>query len=376
MRNKLQWAGVGLALAVMLLSGCSDRGARTERAPLQVTTLSAEPISTYRWAETFGQTEGIEQVEVRAQVSGVLRKLHFKEGERVKAGQTLFEIEKDPYEAALTQAVAQRRQAEANLTKANRDYKRAAQLIKVNAVSRQDYDDAKTAVDVAQSEVALAKAQETNARIDLEHALVPAPVDGYAGKSEVNVGSRVTAQTTLLTSITQPDTLRVSFAISDRVVSQATLTEDNLVQVFIPATKTPLMAKLDYIGQQIDANRGTLRLRAVLPPTDKLKPGQYVEVRLMTGRLENVFSLPQGAIRQRPDGTYSVYVVDNGLAREREVTLSHWEGTQWIVTSGLKAGDKVIVDQILRLRDKLPVAEKKAEPAAVEPDSGAAEAKA
>ncbi|HIU85078.1 MAG TPA: efflux RND transporter periplasmic adaptor subunit [Candidatus Aphodousia gallistercoris] len=376
MRNKLQWAGVGLALAVMLLSGCSDRGARTERAPLQVTTLSAEPISTYRWAETFGQTEGIEQVEVRAQVSGVLRKLHFKEGERVKAGQTLFEIEKDPYEAALTQAVAQRRQAEANLTKANRDYKRAAQLIKVNAVSRQDYDDAKTAVDVAQSEVALAKAQETNARIDLEHALVPAPVDGYAGKSEVNVGSLVTAQTTLLTSITQPDTLRVSFAISDRVVSQATLTEDNLVQVFIPDTKTPLMAKLDYIGQQIDANRGTLRLRAVLPPTEKLKPGQYVEVRLMTGRLENVFSLPQGAIRQRPDGTYSVYVMDNGLAREREVTLSHWEGTQWIVTSGLKAGDKVIVDQILRLRDKLPVAEKKVEPAAVEAESGAAEAKA
>ena len=92
--------------------------------------------------------------------------------------------------------------------------------------------------------------------------------------------------------------------------------------------------------------------------------------------MENVFSLPQGAIRQRPDGTYSVYVMDNGLAREREVTLSHWEGTQWIVTSGLKAGDKVIVDQILRLRDKLPVAEKKVEPAAVEAESGAAEAKA
>ena len=346
---------VGLACALFLLSGCSDRRQTVERPPLQVGTIVATPISTYRWAETFGQTEGVEEVEVRSQVSGVLRALHFKEGEWVKAGDTLFEIEKEPYEAALIQAQAQAKQAQANLVKAQRDYRRASELIKVNAISRQEFDDAKTSLDVAASELALAKAQQTNAQINLEHALVPAPVDGIAGKSEVNVGSLVSAETTLLTSITQPDTLRVAFSFSDSSLAGATLTKDNIVQVYVPGAKTPLIARLDYIGRQIDADRGTLRLRAVLPKTDQLLPGQYVEVRLMLGRLEKVFSLPQGVIRQRPDGTYSVYVLQDGLAREREVTLAHWEGSNWIVTSGLKPGEEVISNQILRLRDKLKV---------------------
>ena len=346
---------VGLACALFLLSGCSDRRQTVERPPLQVGTIVATPISTYRWAETFGQTEGVEEVEVRSQVGGVLRALHFKEGEWVKAGDTLFEIEKEPYEAALIQAQAQAKQAQANLVKAQRDYRRASELIKVNAISRQEFDDAKTSLDVAASELALAKAQQTNAQINLEHALVPAPFDGIAGNSEVNVGSIVSAETTLLTSITQPDTLRVAFSVSDSSLAGATLTKDNIVQVYVPGAKTPLIARLDYIGRQIDADRGTLRLRAVLPKTDQLLPGQYVEVRLMLGRLEKVFSLPQGVIRQRPDGTYSVYVLQDGLAREREVTLAHWEGSNWIVTSGLKPGEEVISNQILRLRDKLKV---------------------
>ncbi len=355
MNKTMKLTTVGLACALFLLSGCSDRRQTVERPPLQVGTIVATPISTYRWAETFGQTEGVEEVEVRSQVGGVLRALHFKEGEWVKAGDTLFEIEKEPYEAALIQAQAQAKQAQANLVKAQRDYRRASELIKVNAISRQEFDDAKTSLDVAASELALAKAQQTNAQINLEHALVPAPVDGIAGKSEVNVGSLVSAETTLLTSITQPDTLRVAFSVSDSSLAGATLTKDNIVQVYVPGAKTPLIARLDYIGRQIDADRGTLRLRAVLPKTDQLLPGQYVEVRLMLGRLEKVFSLPQGVIRQRPDGTYSVYVLQDGLAREREVTLAHWEGSNWIVTSGLKPGEEVISNQILRLRDKLKV---------------------
>lgn len=355
MNKAMKLTTVGLACALFLLSGCSDRRQTVERPPLQVGTIVATPISTYRWAETFGQTEGVEEVEVRSQVGGVLRALHFKEGEWVKAGDTLFEIEKEPYEAALIQAQAQAKQAQANLVKAQRDYRRASELIKVNAISRQEFDDAKTSLDVAASELALAKAQQTNAQINLEHALVPAPVDGIAGKSEVNVGSLVSAETTLLTSITQPDTLRVAFSVSDSSLAGATLTKDNIVQVYVPGAKTPLIARLDYIGRQIDADRGTLRLRAVLPKTDQLLPGQYVEVRLMLGRLEKVFSLPQGVIRQRPDGTYSVYVLQDGLAREREVTLAHWEGSNWIVTSGLKPGEEVISNQILRLRDKLKV---------------------
>ncbi len=347
-------------IAAAVLAGCGDKKASVERAPIEVATMTATPTTAFRWVDTFGQTEGAEEVEVRAQVSGVLRKLNFREGERVKAGQTLFEIEKDPYEAQLRQARAQTQQAKTQLIKARRDAKRASELIKVNAVSRQEYDDAQSALAVAKSALALAQAQEQNAEIDLSHAMVPAPVDGIAGKSEVNIGSLISAGTTLLTSITQPDTLRVSFAIGDKSLAGATLTKDNLVRVFLPDSKEFLPAKLDFISQQVDANRGTLRLRAVLPPTDKFLPGQYVRVRLMMGEYQNAYLVPQGIVRQKSDGTYSVYVMEEGVARERGVLLGNWEGKDWIVTGGLKPGDKVITNQILRLREGIKVKEKNA----------------
>ena len=360
------------AMAAVVLAGCGDKKVATERAPIEVQTLTATPTTAFRWVDTLGQTEGAEEVEVRAQVSGVLRKLNFKEGERVKAGQTLFEIEKEPYEAQLRQARAQTQQAKTELVKAQRDAKRASELIKVNAVSRQEYDDAQSALAVAKSALALAQAQEQNAQIDLSHAMVPAPVDGIAGKSEVNVGSLITSGTTLLTSITQPDTLRVSFAIGDKALAGAKLTKDNLVRVFYHDSKEFLPAKLDFISQQVDASRGTLRLRAILPPTDRFLPGQYVQVRLMMGEYKNAYLVPQGIVRQKSDGTYAVYVMQEGTARERSVILGNWEGKDWIVTGGLNPGDKVITNQILRLREGIRVTEKTNEaPSQKEPQANA-----
>ena len=190
--------------------------------------------------------------------------------------------------------------------------------------------------------------------------MVPAPVSGIAGKSEVNIGSLVTAGSTLLTTITQPQSLRVTFAISDRELANAKLSKGNLVQVFFPNSKEFIPAQLDFIAGQVDADRGTLRLRAVLPETDRLWPGQYVSVRIMIGQHDNAFLVPQGVVKQKSDGTYAVYVYDNGVARERSVLLGNWEGKDWVVTSGLKAGEEVIINQILRLRDGSQVT--KAEP--------------
>ena len=358
--------------ACALLSACGDKKGPVERPPVEVSTMTVMPTTAIRWVDTFGQTEGAEEVEVRAQVSGVLRKLNFKEGETVKAGETLFEIEKEPYEAQLRQAKAQTRQARAELVKAQRDADRNSKLIKVNAVSRQEYDDSLSALAVAKSALALAQAQEQNAAIDLSHAMVPAPVDGIAGKSEVNIGSLITSGTTLLTTITQPDTLRVSFAIGDKSLAGSELTKDNLVRVFIPDTTEFIPAKLDYIGNQIDPDRGTLRLRAVLPQTNKLLPGQYVQVRLMMGEYKDAYLVPQGIVRQKSDGTYSVYVMQDGVARERGVLMGNWEGTDWIVTGGLNPGDKVITDQIMRLREGIRVTERGEQKAASEKIEAAA----
>lgn len=340
---------------VTLTTACSDQKKANRNSTIVVRTQQVQPQEAYRWIDTFGQTEGAQEVEVRAQVSGIMRKLNFREGEAVKAGQTLFEIEKEPYEAALRQARAQTQQAQTTLNKAQRDAKRAQALIKVNAISRQEFDDFISALESAKSALAVAQAAQQKAEIDLSHANVPASVDGVAGKSEVNVGSLVSSGTTLLTTITQPSDLRVTFAISDKDLSTAELSKKNKVLVFAPAAKTPIEAQLDFIGQQVDADRGTIRMRAKLPQGTRLWPGQYVEVRMMVGTIENAFVVPQGVVRQKPDGTYAVYIYQDGMAREREVFVSHWEGKNWVLTGGLSQGDKVIVNQILRLRDKTPV---------------------
>ena len=346
---------IALIGLVTMTAACSEQKKTNKNAPIVVQTQMAQPQTSYRWIETFGQTEGAQEVEVRAQVSGIMRQLHFKEGEAVKAGQTLFEIEKEPYEAALQHAKAQTQQALTNLNKAHRDAKRAQALIKVKAISRQEFDDAISDLENAKSALAIAQATEKKAEIDLSHAKVPAPVDGVAGKSEVNVGALVSSGSTLLTTITQPSDLRVTFAISDKDLSSAELSKKNKVLVFAPNAKTPIEAQLDFIGQQVDANRGTIRMRAKLPQGTQLWPGQYVEVRVMSGIIKNAFVVPQGVVRQKPDGTYAVYIYQDGMAREREVFVSHWEGKNWVLTGGLSQGDQVIVNQILRLRDKAPV---------------------
>ena len=349
-----------LTLALMAsfsvaLVGCGDKPKKVERKPVAVAVMPAQATDTYRWIETYGQTEGAQEIEVRAQVGGILRQLNFKEGSFVKKGDTLFELEKEPYEAALAQAKAQTAQAQTTLDQTLRDWRRAQKLIKADAISQQEFDKAKNDYLNAKSSLMSAKAKQTSAQLDLDRSRVPAPVDGVAGRAEVNVGSLVSANSTLLTKITQPDTLRVVFTISDRYLQTAELALNNPVQIFVNGSKEPIEAKLDYIGQQVDAKQGALRLRAEVPKTDKLWSGQYVEVRVMVGHLKNIFKVPQGVIRQRADGTYSVYVNDKGTVKEKPVTLAHWEGRDWVVTGGLTAGDEVIVDNLLRLRDRMKI---------------------
>ena len=337
------------------LVGCGDGPKKVERKPVAVSVMPVQATESYRWIETYGQTEGAQEIEVRPQVSGLLRKLNFKEGSVVKAGDTLFEIEREPFEAALAQAKAQTQQAQTKLDQTLRDWRRAQKLIKADAMSQQEFDNAKNEYLNAKSALASAVAKEKTAQLDLNRSQVPAPVDGVAGRAEVNVGSLVSSNSTLLTKITQPDTLRVVFSISDSHLQTAELALNNPVQIFVNGSKEPIQAKLDYIGQQVDPKQGALRLRAEVPKTEKLWSGQYVEVRVMVGHLKNIFMVPQGVIRQRADGTYSVFVNDKGTVKEQLVTLAHWEGRDWVVTSGLKVGDEVIVDNLLRLRDRMKI---------------------
>ena len=338
----------------MSLPGCKNKTPSIESA-LEVSTLTVHPERTSRWIDTFGETSGTDQIDIRPQVSGILKAFYFREGSAVNKGDLLFEIEKEPYEAALEKAKAELAQAQAELARAQKDFERNSRLLRSAAVSQSVFDASQSAYLGAKANCQAAAAGVTSAQNDLSHALIKSPVDGVIGKSEVNAGGLVSASSTLLARITQPSDLRVDFAISDKDFVRSRVAPGNRVEVLSKDSDMSVPARLDYIASQINSENATVRLRAVLDDSKGFWPGMYVSVRLEAEKLSGVFRVPQKAVKQKTDGSYAVYVLKNGKAHEMKVSLSHWEGADWIVTSGLHDGDEVIYDQMLRLRDGLAV---------------------
>ena len=351
LRSTLVAVGAGL----LLLAGCTDKKPAVKTvAPLEVTVLSAQPSEESLWLESLGRAEGAEEISIQAQVTGTLEKIGYREGESVKKGQVLFVIDQDPYIAALESAKATVRQRSSELKQADREARRYAQLWAAKAVSRKEYDDAASAADIARASLRQAKAAQKDAEINLAYTTVTAPSDGTAGRSLVNLGALVTSGTTQLATLSQPERLRVTFTLSERDIEQSRITLNNPVRLFDPYGKE-IEGKLDYVSREINPETATRTLRArILSKTDVL-PGQYVHVQLEREKLKNVFRIPQQAVLQRPDGTYRVYVNVNGKALSRDVTVGTWKETDWIVLTGLKAGDEVILDNLQRIKEGSPV---------------------
>ena len=351
LRSTLVAVGAGL----LLLAGCTDKKPAVKTvAPLEVTVLSAQPSEESLWLESLGRAEGAEEISIQAQVTGTLEKIGYREGESVKKGQVLFVIDQDPYIAALESAKATVRQRSSELKQADREARRYAQLWAAKAVSRKEYDDAASAADIARASLRQAKAAQKDAEINLAYTTVTAPSDGTAGRSLVNLGALVTSGTTQLATLSQPERLRVTFTLSERDIEQSRIMLNNPVRLFDPYGKE-IEGNLDYVSREINSETATRTLRArILSKTDVL-PGQYVHVQLEREKLKNVFRIPQQAVLQRPDGTYRVYVNVNGKALSRDVTVGTWKETDWIVLTGLKAGDEVILDNLQRIKEGSPV---------------------
>ncbi len=346
-----------LVACSLILAGCGQKDAKVAaRAPIPVMTVTMKPAPEGIWVETLGLTEGLQQAEVRAQVSGILEKINYREGDRVKAGDSLFQIDPAPYRAALDQARGTVREVSAQLAQQQREAQRYKKLWDARAGSKKDYDDALSAVHITRGQLATAQAAERNAAIELERTRVNAPSDGIVSRALVNTGALVSATETLLATITQPEKLRVTFSVSENDIKNAVITTDNAVRIRLNEADM-IEARLDYVSPILDSTSATLNLRATLPETSGLRPGQYVHVQLQTRTMDNVCRVPQSAVLQKADGTYLVYVLDNNKARAVEVILGNWVERDWVVLEGLKAGDKVIVNQIQRLRDGAAVRE-------------------
>jgi membrane fusion protein (multidrug efflux system) len=338
-----------------LLAGCSDSGkpaAAAARPPMAVTVLEVQPQTLPATLEVVAQTEGARETEVRARVGGILLKRLYQEGEAVAAGQPLFQIDRTTYEIALADA-----QARADL--AAREAKRLEGLVAQKAVSRRDYDNALSANSIAQA--ALRQAQ-----LNLSWTTVTAPVAGTTGRALRSEGNLISAGSdSLLTSIYQLNPIWVRFSLAQSDVASLPGGRLNAqaisgVELLMPdGSIYPQSGHLNYIASTIDPLLGTQQLRAEFPNDDNLlMPGQFVRARLLLGEREGLFLVPQLAVQQSDKGHSVMVLGEENKVTPRPVETAEWHGKEWVVTGGLQAGDKVIIDNLIKLRPGMVVAPK------------------
>ena len=335
-----------------------ERAQPTPEAGYIVARAEAVPVV----AELSGRTSAYEMSEVRPQVTGVIRARLFTEGSIVRAGQTLYQIDPSLYQAAAAQARANLANAVATQTAARARAERYRPLAKIEAVSQQEYTDARAAAQQSEAAVAQNQAALQTANINLRFTRVPAPIGGRIGRSRVTAGALVTAgQDQALTIIQRLDPMFVDIQQSstELLALRKSLAQGNAVptqaQVRLlleDASIYGYTGTLQFSEAMVDPNTGTVTLRASFPnPEGLLLPGMFVRARLVQQTIGNAILIPQQAVSRNPNGDATVLVVGPGnKAIQKVITTPRTIGDKWLVTGGLVAGDKVIVEGLGRVR--------------------------
>ncbi len=370
-------------LSALLLAACGGKtepGAAPAAAAPAVTVVTVQPEPVPVTAELPGRTSPYLVAELRPQVSGIVKQRLFKEGSDVKAGQVLYRIDPATYQAAYDSARANLARAEANLEVARLKAGRYAELVKIEAVSAQANDEAQAAQKQAQAEVGAAKAALDKARVDLDFTRVTSPIAGRIGRSTVTAGALVTAnQAAALATVQQLDPIYVDLTQSSaellglkRNLDSGRLqrSEGNTVPVQLVLEDGSLYGaagRLAFSEVTVDEGTGSVTLRAVFPnPRGELLPGMYVRARLTQGVNRDAVLVPHAAVSRTPRGEAQVMVV-NGEAKveARSVKAEQSVGDKWVVTGGLAAGDRVIVEGLQKVKPGAPVQAQEAAAAAV-----------
>jgi len=355
---------------VPVLEGCGRHASAPPMGPAEVgvVTLTAQPVTLQ--TELPGRTSPYKISDVRPQVNGIIKARLFTEGSNVKAGQVLYQIDPAPYKAAFDQAAAQLASAQANLTTAKLKADRYADLVKINAISRQDADDAQAAYGQAAAAVAQQKAALESARINLDYTQVRAPISGRIGKSTYTQGALVTAsQTDALTTVQALDPIYVDIAqsssellalrrsIADGAVGAAPSNVATVSLKLEDGSTYPLPGRLEFADVTVDPSTGAVSLRAVFPnPKGVLLPGMYVRAVVDQGVAKSAILAPQQGVTHDQKGNPTAYVVGaDGKAELRELKTGRAIDDKWLVTDGLRAGDKLIVEGLLKVQPGVPV---------------------
>ena len=330
--------------------------------PPAVTAVSAAPREVPVLIEAVGRTEGSKEVEVRARVAGILQRVLYTEGSPVRAGAPLFQIDRAPFEIALAQAQAALAQERSRSEQMQREAERLKDLIAKRAISQREADDAASSFKTASGALQAAQARVREAELNLSYTAVSAPIAGVSGRAQRSQGSLVgpASDASLLTTLSQTDPLWVRFALSEaelQVVRAGRLSgRGNEVRLVLPDGRAhPVVGRLNFAGSTVDARLGTVQLRAEFANPDlRLLPGQFVRVAVVAGT-QDAFVVPQSAVLQNDQGRFVWILGPENKALQRPVETGAWLGPDWIIKGGLKTGDKLIVDNLLRLRPGVTV---------------------
>lgn len=349
-----------------LIAGCSERRSGTQAAqPAEVGVVTVIPKSVPMRAELPARVVAQRTAQVRARVTGVLLKQLFKDGAEVREGEVLFQIDPAPLQASYDSARAALAKAEATLAETQAKASRYEELVKVGAVSRQDYEAATAALGSQKAEVLASQAALKTAELNLGYANVTAPISGRIGKALVTEGALVSgSELTELAVIRQLDPIHVDFSQSSAEVLklrkalesgalQTVSTEEASVSLVLEdGSLYDHTGRLTFSDISVDETTGMVTLRAIFPnPKGLLFPGMFVRVTLAQAVNEKALTIPQKAASPNPDGTASLFVVNaRDQVEERTIKTGSAYGNDWVVTSGLTAGERVIVDGVQKVR--------------------------
>jgi membrane fusion protein (multidrug efflux system) len=355
-----------LMICLVLAAACSKKEAPPPPAPPEVqvaeVTQNDVPISI----ELVGATLGSEDVEIRARVEGYLVSMNFTEGSFVKKGQLLYRIDPQPFEAALAEASANLSTARARVDKSNNDVARLTPLAKQQAVSQQEVDNAVSAQEAAQAQVAAYDAKVAKAKLDLAYTTIASPIDGLIGTTQKKVGSLVAGGETLLNTVSQINPILFRCAIAEaeylRLARRGAVRDKSENKKFgvelllADGSVHPHKGRLDSVERAVDPTTGTLSGQFSFPNPERiLRPNQYGRARIVTDVKQAAVLVPQRAV-QEIQGLYSVMVVKpDETVEQRMVKVGERVGNLWLIDSGAKPGEKVIVEGIQKVRPGVKV---------------------
>jgi len=365
----IRWTvGIALLIGITVLTGChKEEAGPPPPMPVKVATVEVRDVPIYN--EWVGQTRGGEEVEIRARVEGYLDRVVYKEGTFVKRGQVMYIIDPLQYSANVSVARGELAESEANLARSQQDVVRYKPLVEQNAISRQEYE---TAVQLEKASLASVQARKGSvqkAQLELGYCSVTSPIDGLAGKTQVEAGDLVSRMHgNLLTTVSKLDPIKVQFSISElewinfvksRASRKASGDTGQIEFQMILADKIahPYPGRAVVIDNAVDPETGTILIEALFPnPDGEVRPGQFAKVRAVVERRPGAVVVPQRAISEL-QGAYRVAVVgSDNVVKMRPVVVRNRVGGAYVIEAGLKAGERIVIEGLQKVRDGVKVA--------------------